>query len=139
MEVPGQLHATAALTQQRSSWFALDRRLSVRQTPFGHFGDGTTLQPVTLAYILLLWENKLYLQYRWSVSFTDLAYVKEEVQVFSICLRGYVTFGFPHVNNYGFVHVHEIMKWHLTDTCKLCEVDFIFCFADRASQYIFSN
>jgi hypothetical protein len=46
MEVSGQLHSSAALTQGRSPWYALDRRLGGPQSQSGRGGEEKNSQPL---------------------------------------------------------------------------------------------
>jgi hypothetical protein len=48
MEVSGQLHTPAALTQEKSPWYPLDRRLGGSQSRSGHGGDQKNSQPLPL-------------------------------------------------------------------------------------------
>jgi hypothetical protein len=45
MEVSGQLHAPAALPQEKSPWYQLDRRLGGPQTRSGRGGEEINPQP----------------------------------------------------------------------------------------------
>jgi hypothetical protein len=47
MEVSGQLHAPAALPQEKSPWYSLDRRLGGAQSRSGRGGEEKNSQPLT--------------------------------------------------------------------------------------------
>jgi hypothetical protein len=45
MKVSGQLHTPAALPQEESHWYPLDRRLGGPQSCSGHGGEENNFQP----------------------------------------------------------------------------------------------